>query len=163
VSELDRAALFPELEITEQFLYEREHLILGLSFALAKSARANRALADRDLIAALTSLSKSYETLVNSSLIYEQRTANLEHQAIASEIEQMVKEFREAEQKHLGLTRLRDSEVLKALVFLLRMGLGRTSGRPKSRAFVDFLWLQFPEKQSAIATPEEAGSRIIVP
>jgi hypothetical protein len=162
-SQLDRAAIFPEVELSEQFLYEREHLLLGLSFALAKSARANRTLADRDLIAALTSLAKSYETLVNSSLIYEERTTNLEHQAIASEIEQMVKEFREAEQKHTGSTRLRDSEVLKTLVFLLRMGLGRTSGRPKSRAFVDFLWAQFPENPSAIAAPEEVGSRLIVP
>jgi hypothetical protein len=58
----------------------------------------------------------------------------------------MVKEFREAEQKHIGLTRLRDSEVLKALVFLLRLGLGRTSGRPKSRAFVDFLFATIPRK-----------------
>jgi hypothetical protein len=53
--------------------------------------------------------------------------------------------------------------VLKALVFLLRMGLGRTSGRPKSRAFVDFLFAQFPEKHSAIAGPEDAGSRIVIP
>jgi hypothetical protein len=75
----------------------------------------------------------------------------------------MVKEFREAEQKHIGLTRLRDSDVLKALVFLLRMALARTSGRPKSRAFIDFLWEQFPESKSAIAAPEDAGSRIIVP
>src|SRR5205807_10658548 len=29
-SELDQAALFPEVEISEQFLYEREHLLLGL-------------------------------------------------------------------------------------------------------------------------------------
>ena len=163
VNELDRAALFPEVEISEQFLYEREHLLLGLSFALAKSARTNRALTDRDLIAALTSLAKSYETLVNSSLIYEQRTNNLEHQAITAEIEQMVKAFREEEQKHIGITRLRDPEVLKAVVFLLRLGLGRTSGRPKSRAFVDFLFAQFPEKHSAITAPEDAGSRIIVP
>lgn len=163
VGEMDQAAFFPEIEIDEQFLYEREHLLLGLTFALAKSARANRTLADRDLIAAVTSLAKGYETLVNSSLIYEQRIANLEHQAIASEIEQMVKEFREAEQKHMGLTRLRDSDVLKALVFLLRLGLTRTSGRPKSRAFVDFLFAQFPENQSALAAPEDAGSRIIVP
>jgi len=162
-SELDRAALFPEVEIGEQFLYEREHLLLGLSFALAKNARAHRTLNDRDLIAAVTSLAKSYETMVNSSLIYEQRTANLEHQAIALEIEQMVKEFRDAEQKHTGMTRLRDSDVLKALVFLLRLALARTSGRPKSRAFIDFLWAQFPENKSAITAPEEAGSRIIVP
>ena len=161
--ELDREALFPEVEVTEQFLYEREELIVGLSFALAGSARADRSLVDRDLIAALSSLVKSYQTLVSSSLIYEPATANLAHQSIAHEVETMVREFREAEQKHIGHTRLRDSDVLKALVFILRMGLGRTSGRPKSRAFVDFLFAQFPEKTSAIAGPEEAGSRIVIP
>ena len=161
--EAERESMFPEIEISEQFLYEREHLIVGLSFALAKSARANRDLTDRDLIAALTSLGKSYQTLVKSSLIYEQATANIAHQAVAAEVETMVKEYREAERKHMGSTQLRDSDVLKAVVFLLRMGYGRTSGRPKSRAFVDFLFAQFPEKQSAIAAPEEAGNRIIVP
>jgi hypothetical protein len=161
--QVDRAALFPDVEIAEQFLYEREELILGLSFALAKSARSDRSLMDRDLIAALSSLAKSYQTLVNSSLIYEQATANLAHQGIAREVETMVREFRAAEQQHMGHTRLRDSDVLKALVFLLRMAFARTSGRPKSRAFVDFLFAQFPEKQSVIAGPEEAGSRIVIP
>jgi hypothetical protein len=169
--ERDREALFPEVEIPGQFLYEREELILGLSFALVKSARADRSLTDRDLIAAVSSLAKSYQTLVNSSLIYEPATANVTHQSIvrdiAREVETMVREFREAEQQHIGEipghTRLRDSDVMKALVFLLRMGLGRTSGRPKSRAFVDFLFAQFPEKQSVIAGPEEAGSRIVIP
>jgi len=159
----DLEALFPEVEIPEQFLYEREELILGLSFALAKSAHADRSLMDRDLIAAVSSLAKSYQTLVNSSLIYEQPTANLAHQAIAREVESMVREFREAEREHIGETRLRDSDVLKALVFVLRMGLGRTSGRPKSRAFIDFLFAQFPERQSVIAGSEEAGSRIVIP
>ena len=161
--QLDREALFPQVEINQQFLYDREHLILGLSFALAKNARANRDLRDRDLLAALTSLAKSYETLVNSRLIDEQPTANVAHQAIAAEVESMVKEYRQAEHKNMGYTQLRDSDVLKTLVFLLRMGYGRTSGRPKSRAYVDFLFAQFPEKQSAIATPEETGNRIIVP
>jgi hypothetical protein len=136
---------------------------MGLSFALTKSARADRTLTDRDLISAIGSLAKSYQTMVNSSLIYEPPTTNLAHQAIAREIETMIKEFREAEQRHLGHTRLRDSDVLKALVFLLRMGLGRSSGRPKSRAFIDFLFAQFPEKYSTIAGAEEAGSRIVIP
>jgi hypothetical protein len=111
----------------------------------------------------LSSLAKSYETLVNSKLIYEQPTANLAHQNVAREVETMVREFREAEQRHIGHTRLRDSEVLKALVFLLRLAHGRTSGRPKSRAFVDFLFAQFPDKQSAVACPDAAGSRIVIP
>jgi hypothetical protein len=155
----------PEVEIAEQFLYEREELILGLSYALVKSARDERSLMDRDLIVALSSLAKSYQTLVKSSLIYEPPTANLvnlAHQRIAREVETMVRGFREEEEKQLGYNRLRDSDVLKALVFLMRMGLGRTSGRPKSRAFVDFLSEQFPEKHSVIAGADEGG-RIVIP
>jgi hypothetical protein len=168
----DRQALYAELEapdvdIAEKFLYEREELILGLSFALAKSARADRSLLDRDLIAAVSALAKTYETMVNSSIIYEPTIANLAHQTIvrniAQEVEAMVKEFRVAEERHIGHTRLRDSDVLKALVFLLRLGLGRTSGRPKSRAFIDFLFAQFPEHKSAVLSPEETSSRIVIP
>jgi len=160
--EVNPADLFLQVELTDQFIYESEHLIMGLSFALAKSAHANRMLNDRDLIAALTSLAKSYETLVNSGLVYETPTANVAHQAVAAEVQNMVKEYREAEQKHIGVTRLRDSEVLRALAFLVRMAHGRTSGRPRSRAFIDFLFSQFPEKSGVVA-PEEAGSRIITP
>lgn len=168
----DRQAFFSELEIPaveipQRFLYEREELILGLSFALSKSARADRSLRDRDLITALAALAKTYHTMVNSSLIYEPPTANLAHQAvirnISREVETMVREFREAEQRHMGHTRLRDSEVMQALMFLLRLGLGHTSGRPKSRAFIDFLSAQFPEKQTALVGTDEPASRIVIP
>jgi hypothetical protein len=199
--QVDTAPLFPEVEIDEAFLYEREELILGLSFALAKGARGGRSLEDHsrgdhslgglslgglslgslspgipapvdgDLIAALSSLAKSYETLVNSNLIYEPPTANLAHQnivrEIARELETMIREFRETERQHVndmqGRKPLRDSEVLKALVFLLRMGFARTSGRPKSRAFLDSLRAMFPEKQSVVSGPEDAGNRIVIP
>jgi hypothetical protein len=158
----------PDIEIAEQFLYEREELILGLSFALAKSARAERSLdgrplLDRDLLTALSALARHYQVLVNSSLIYAPPTTNLAHQSIAREIETMVRQFREAEEKQLGYNRLRDSDVLKALVFLARLALSRTSGRPKSRAFVDFLFAQFPERHSSIASPDESASRIVIP
>jgi hypothetical protein len=163
IEDLDRTALFPQVEIGEQFLYEHEHLVLGLSYALFKSSRADQSLTDTDLLATLSSIAQSYETLVNSGLHYETPVASMGRQAIAVEVQTMVKEYREAEQKHLGYSRLRDGDVLRALVFILRTGYGRTSGRPKSRAFVDFLFAQFPEKQSAIAAPEEVGSRIITP
>jgi hypothetical protein len=163
IQDLDQASLFLQVEVTDQFLYEREQLIMGLSYALAKSARADRSLADRDLIAALTSLTKSYETLVNSGLHYELPVAGIGQQAIADEVQKLIKEYREAEQKHMGYVRLRDSEVLRALVFLVRMAHGRTSGRPKSRAFIDFLFAQFPEKDASLVVPQEAQSSIIVP
>lgn len=163
VQDLDQTALFLQVEVGDQFLYEREHLLVGLSYALAKSARADHALKDSDLIAALSSMAKTYETLVNSGLHYETPLGGVGPQAVAAEVSQMLKEYREAEQKHMGYVRLRDSEVLRALVFLLRLGYGRTSARPKSRAFVDFLAAQFPEKQSPVVTSEEAGSRIVMP
>ena len=162
IEELDESELFPKVEISQQFLYAQEHLILGLSYALAKSAQADRTLRDSNLISVLSALAHNYETLAGSGLHYEVPMTNLAHQAVASEVQKMVKEYREAEQKHVGYSRLRDSDIFQALVFLLRMATTRTSGRPKSRAFVDFLFRQFPEQHSPIAAPQE-NSRIIVP
>jgi len=136
---------------------------MGLSYAVHKAAQADRSLNDRDLIAALSAMCTSYERLANSGLHYEQPLTSAAQHAVAAQVEEMLKQFREAERKQLGYTTLRDSDALKALVFLVRLGHGRTSGRPKSRAFIDFLFAQFPEKQSAVVTPQEAGSRIIVP
>lgn len=161
--DLEPAALFSQVEIDEQFLYEHEQLILGCSYALAKCAKADRVLNDADLIAALTSLVKTQETFVNSGLHYETPIASLSQRAVTAEIQALLKGYREEEQRHLGYSRLRDSDVLRALVFLLRMGYARTSGRPKARAFVDSIVAQFPEKQSAVRTPDEVGSRIITP
>lgn len=161
--DLNPADLFVQVEVEDQFLYQHEHLLMGLTFALSKSVRADHSLNDVDLIAALSALTKTWETLVNSGLVYESPIASPAQQAVVAEVQNMVKEYREAEQKHLGYAQLRDSEVLRALVFLVRMAHGRTSGRPKSRAFVDFLLVQFPEKTSGFAAPEEAGSRLITP
>ncbi len=149
------------MEIGDRFIYEQEHLILGLSYALAKSARLDRGIRDTDLIAALTALARQYETLANSGLHYGTSTTSLAQQAIATEVQTMIKEYREAEQKHLGYSRLRDSDVLRALVFLLRMGRTRTSGRSKSRKFVEFLFSQFPEQRSEVAAPAQPS--IILP
>ena len=163
MQELDQAALFPQIEIGEQFLYEHEHLLMGLSYALAKSAQSDRAITDADLIAALTSMIRTQETLVNSGLHYDTPISNLSQQAVVAEVQGMLKGYRQTEQGQLGYSRLRDSDVLGALVLLVRTGHAHTSGRPKSRAFVDFVLSQFPEKQTALTAPEQAGSRIIIP
>jgi len=161
--QIDPAGLFLQIEVSDQFMYEKEHLLMGLTYALAKAARSDRSLHDQDLLAALSMLATSYERRINSGLHYEQPLTSDSQRKAAAEVETMVKEYREAEQQHAGYSSLRDSDVLKALVFLLRLGHGRTSGRPKSRAFVEFLFAQFPEKELAVLAPQEAGSRIILP
>ena len=161
--QIDPAGLFLQIEVSDQFMYEKEHLLMGLTYAMAKAARADRSLHDQDLVAALTALTTSYERRVNSGLHYEQPLTSETQRRVVVEIETMVKEYREAEQTHAGYSSLRDSDVLKALVFLVRLAYGRTPGRPKSRAFVEFLFAQFPEKEPALVAPQEAASRIILP
>ncbi|MGB8770057.1 MAG: hypothetical protein WCC92_10600 [Candidatus Korobacteraceae bacterium] len=77
-------------------------------------------------------------------------------------LEKLLAEFRGLKQKHLGYTALKDSDVLKALVFTLRLAHSHTSGRPHSRWFLDFLHEHFPEAQSSLAAAGEQ-SRIILP
>jgi hypothetical protein len=164
ISTLGAEEIFASIEVRENFIYEREPLVVGLMFGIAKAARADRSINDRDAIAALTALARSYQTLVGSGLHYEQPTASLPQQAIASEVQKMVTEYRKVEEKNLGYATLKDSEVLQALVFILRTALARTSGRPKSRAFLEMLERQFPERDSAVIAPGEAeGSRLIIP
>ncbi|MGE0406703.1 MAG: hypothetical protein AB7O65_10405 [Candidatus Korobacteraceae bacterium] len=160
--ELDPAQSFPQINIPAAFLYEREPLIVGLTFGIVKSARADRTINDREILGALASLAKTYETRVNSGLVYEPAIASLGQQSIVAELQVLVAEYRKLEEQHLGYQKLRDSDVLRALVFVLRLGLMRTSGRPKSRSLLDFLAAQFPEKQGVVA-PDTAGSRIVVP
>src|SRR5256885_8765227 len=69
--QVDAAGLFLQVELSDQFMYEKEHLLMGLSYALAKASRADRSLHGQDLIAALTMMSKSYERRGNSGLHYE--------------------------------------------------------------------------------------------
>jgi hypothetical protein len=161
--QVDASALFLQVELSDQFMYEKEHLLMGLTFALAKAAQADRTLHDQDLLAALSMLATIYERRLNSGLHYEPPLTSEPQRKAVAEIESMVKEYREAELKHTGISSLRDSDVLKALVFLLRLAHARTSGRPKSRAFVEFLFTQFPDQESALVAPQDAGSRIIVP
>lgn len=157
---LDPEPLFPKVEVRQQLVYEREPLIAGLSFALARAARNDRGLHDRDLLSALQAMARRTETLVNSGLHYAEPVTSPPVQAIIAELETMLKQYREAEQKHMGYSTLRDSELLQVLAFMLRTGYARTSGRPRSRAFMDFLLKQFPEKETATAP---TGSSLIIP
>jgi len=157
------ADLFAKVDLSGDFVDEHRELIVAFSYAVAKCARADRSVYDRDLIAALTSLSKRYETRINSGLHYESPITSLAQQAISAEVQNMLMEFRQAEQKHFGYARLRDTDVLRALVFLLRMAYRKSMGRAKSRAFIDFLLAQFPVNESAILAPDQVGSRLVMP
>jgi hypothetical protein len=63
----------------------------------------------------------------------------------------------DAEGQEVGDPHLLDHDALKALVFVLRLALDRSSGRPLSRGFLDFLRTEFKKDGS------NTHSRIALP
>ncbi len=155
--------LFPSVEITHDFVHRNQPLIAGLLQTVLRLSAADRKLRDREVIGALTSMARSYQTLVASGLVYQEASANPAQLAIIDVLRRSIDEFRSVEQQHLGYTALRDSDVLKALVFIVRLANLETSGRPLSRAFIDALHQRFPEAGPAGEMAAQTGSRIILP
>jgi hypothetical protein len=150
--------LFADVEIPPQMIRVRQPVISGLGFTVLKFARDNASLADGDALAAVTSLAESYRTL-GSGIYYEKPPdapiAGGLYAALAAFLEGAKKQ--DAEQS--GFPSLKDAEIFFLLVFLWRVGKHRANGRPKSRAFLDFLRAQYP------ASPEieKEAPRIVMP
>jgi hypothetical protein len=155
--------VFPKIELSDEFLRDREPVISGILQTLGRLSRSDRSLTDREAIAALANLATSYQTLIGSGLVYAQVPTSFAQQALIEAVRQLLEEFRQVEREHLGHSTLKDAEVLKVLVLTLRLAHINTSGRPRSRGFLEFLHQQFPAAQSSIAAADEPGSRIIMP
>ncbi len=154
--------LFPAVEVTQEFLRRNEALIAGLLHTLLRVSHTDRNLRDREIIGGLTTMAGSYQTLVSSGLVYQEASANPAQLAIVDLLRASVDEFRKLEQQHLGYTALRDSDVLKALVFMIRLAHLSTSGRPLARGFIDSLHQRFPAAGPS-GEMAETDNRIILP
>ena len=110
--------LFPEVEISPQFMHDREPLVISILHTIAGLSRADRSLTDRDVSGALANMAKSYQTLVGSGLFYQELLPNLLQQSLIESIETLLKEFQQVEQQDLGYSSLKNTDVLKALVWI---------------------------------------------
>jgi len=155
--------LFPGVEISEDFLLRHEPLLTGIMQTLGRISVANRSLRDRDLTGAIENMVRSYQTLIASGLVYQESLPNPVQQEIIGVLHELLREFREVETRYQGYTSLKDADILKALVFSLRLMQLHTSGRPLSRAFIDFLHAKFPAPATPLGPAAETGSRIIIP
>ncbi len=154
---------FPKIRLRTDFLDQHEALVAGILHTLSKLSHADRHLHDRELIAALANMARTQQTLTASGLVYEEKLPNPAQQAVIGTLRELLREFRELEVKHLGHSRLKDADILQALVFVLRLAHVHTSGRPLSRAFIDFVQERFPNAATPIGSAGEAGGRIIIP
>jgi len=160
-SEKPRAATeaaFPDIELDRDFLEEKQHLVAGLSLVLVRAAAEHGGLRDPEALAALDALARSYQTL-DSGLYYEQSPeqppAQAAYAALKGALEQMERELRER-----SGSGLRPNDVLRAAVFLRRLGQVQGNGRALSRRYLDFLRAQFPA--DAVGAKKDAP-RLIAP
>jgi hypothetical protein len=103
-------------------------------------------------------MAETYRTLVSG--IYYEKPPN---GAVAAGFYAAIAKFIDGEKKHEAahsqFLPLKDSEIFHLLVFFLRFGRLRSNGRPRTRAFIEFLRAQFP-REMGLAKEE---SRIIMP
>ena len=140
-----------DVQVTEDFLREHESLLVFLGSRLLEASLAQPGAVDSDVRDALESLIRTYRTL-QSGLYYETRPTNL----IAAGLHQRMQESVEGLRKELAEKNampVRDAEILGMLVFLQRVELHENNGRPRGRAFIDYLRTYFPQMQQDLATP----------
>jgi hypothetical protein len=147
---------FAQVLVEEDFLDAHPLLLEDLVESIRQSALGNSSLRDRDVIEALTALIRSFETRANSGLHYEATRPSLAQQALIQELREVIGDYDE-EGQEMGDPHLHDRDALKALVFVLRLALDRSSGRPLSRGFLDFLRTEFKKDGS------NTGSHIVLP
>ena len=155
---------FPNIDIRvdEDFLRRNEPLLILIASSVARAALDTPGVIDRDVKDALDSLVRTYRTL-QSGLIAELRPDNILAARIYKTVQDTISDTRERLEQHQHT--LRDADVLGVLAFLQRMEIQHNNGRPKGRAFIDFLRGFFPPGQDR-AEPAEAeggGGLIVMP
>jgi hypothetical protein len=147
-----------DIRVSEEFLADNSALASFAAAHLARSAAQIHGLIDTDVREALESLIRTLRTQ-QSGLYYESRPNNPMAASLYAMMQEGIADFRRTEQQRLGMTHTRDAAVLGVLCFLQRLELTYHNGRPRSRAFLDFLRTQIPDTQE----PSVPSSPLIVP
>jgi hypothetical protein len=158
-SEIDWSKVpFPDQRPSRELIHEHESFILDLSYEIGRFGLDNRSLVDSDVQVSLKALAESYRTL--SSGIYFERPPDYRLQReLYDRIKEAIEEFKADERKGGAITSMRDSEIRDCLVLFAQIAVMRSNGRPKGRAFLDFLRSQFPIE----AFSKLSSSSIVVP
>ena len=145
-------------KIPQDIVHTHQQLMAALAFSIAKFCAAQPSATDTDVLAAIQALAATYKTL-RSGLIYEKPPdAPLPRELYAALIA-FLGEVKKERAERASSASLKDSEVFYVLIFLYRMCLLRTNGRPRSRRYIEFLRNQFPQAPEL----KREESRIIVP
>lgn len=147
------------VEVPPDFVYEHWPAVSEIAQAILAFWAQNKELADDSVLQSLNALAETYRTL-GTGIYYERPPDGPLARALYATIASSLENFRKRETERKGLSSLKESDIFRLLVFLIRIEKQETSGRPRSRAFLDFLRTRFPLPEAAAA---KETSRIIIP
>jgi hypothetical protein len=148
-----------DIQVTEKFVAENEALLSFLGAAIGRSALNTAGAIDYDVREALGGLVQTYRTL-GSGVYYESVPQNPLAANIFRAVQRDVDAFRQEETRRLGMSKTRDSDVLKILVFFQRVEIDRNNGRARGRAFLNALVDVYGAGPEA---PSSESSSLILP
>jgi len=148
---------FEDVKVSPSAFRGHEGLLDALAFGILEFAAQQRLLVDSDAIAALQSLAESYQTLAKG-IYYEKPLDDRVRHELYTHLKEAIASYRKEDAARSAVSSVRDSMVRDALIFFTQLGATRTNGRPKSRAFLDFLRSQFKWKGAA----EAASSPLLI-
>jgi hypothetical protein len=137
---------FREERPSRHFVENHQPFILYVSFAIGRFASEHPSLVDSDAQASLQALAESYRTL-SSGLYFERPPDYRLQRDLYDRIKETIEEYKRQEGRAGAIPSLRDSEIRDGLVFLSQLSVLRSNGRPKGRAFLDFLRSWFPSEK----------------
>jgi hypothetical protein len=149
---------FRAVEVPPDFVYERWPAVAEIAVAILDFWAQNQELTDDSALQALNAIAETYRTL-GTGIYYERPPDGLLARALYGTIASSLQNFRKQEGERTGFSSLKESDIFRLLVFLLRLEKQEMNGRPRSRAFLDFLRKQFPLPETAA----KETSRIIIP
>ena len=123
-----------DLQVTEEFLYEHRELMALFGAAILAAAQGVEGALDSDALEAIDGLLQSLRTLQNG-LYYERLPDNPIARAIQRDMRAALKSI----EARPDAPPILSAHVIGMLVFFQRVGLNCNNGRPKCRAFIDFL------------------------
>jgi hypothetical protein len=145
-------------KIPQDTVYTHQQFMAALAFSIAKFCAVQPAAVDADVLAAIHALAQTYKTL-SSGIIYEKPPGAPLPRELYAALIAFITEVKKQQAERAGSATLKDMDVFYLWIFLYRMGLLRTNGRPRSRRFIEFLRSQFPQAPEL----KREESRIIVP
>lgn len=149
---------FPNVDLTMDLIRRNQAPLSGFGLTILKFSQENSALRDPEVLSALSAFAETCRTL-ESGIIFERPPDAPLPRALYGLLAKFIEDFRKLEAQQTGFSPLKNSEIFRLIVFLLRVGRRESNGRPRSRAFIDFLRAQFPgDPEAQPDTP-----RIIVP